>query len=155
MTGKEADDAGIKDDHRRYLRVDDGKRNMSPPADKRIWRRLASVDLGNATESRPSDSVGVAESWKWPDPFKDMNIEKLREIQQRISEGEFRENAQAKGWVGHLVAEVLELDIENNADKSRVKKILKTWIKSGALVKVEKAGEDRKVRPYIEVGKRV
>jgi 5S rRNA maturation endonuclease (ribonuclease M5) len=153
MTDKEASEAGIEDDPRRYLRVDDGKRNMSPPAGKRTWRRLASVGLGDATESQPSDSVGVAETWKWPDAFEDVNVEKLREVQRRVGDGEYRESAHAKDWVGHLVAEVLELDIEIIADKSKVKKILKTWLKNGALVKVEKAGEDRKVRPYVEAGK--
>jgi len=152
MTAEDAKKAGIEDEHRRYLRVDDGKRNMAPPADKTIWRKIESVDLGNETETRPSDNVGVAVIWKWPDPFDDVTVEHLREVQRRVAAGNYRANVQANDWVGKVVAEALDLDIEDTADKTKVKGILKTWLKSGALVKVEKEGEDRKLRPFIEVG---
>jgi hypothetical protein len=152
MSNDEAKSSGIKDERRRYLRVDDGKRNMTPPGDKMIWRKLEGVDLGNATETRPSDNVGVAVAWKWPDPFDGVNIHHLEKVQKQIANGSYRENVQAADWVGKVVAEILNLDLEMPENKTKVKGILKTWLTSGVLIKVEKEGEDRKKRPYIEVG---
>ncbi len=48
------------------------------------------------------------------------------------------------------VAEVLGLDAE--ADRKRIKKMIETWLKSGALVRRQKAGPIRKPVPTIEVG---
>ena len=152
MSIDEAKNSGVEGDRRRYLRVDDGKRNMAPPGDKSIWRKLEGVDLGNATKARPSDNVGVAAEWKWPDPFDGVNMHHLQEVQKRIVGGCYRESAQAKDWVGKVVAEILDLDLEQAENKSKVKGILKTWLTSGVLIKVEKEGEDRKKHPYIEVG---
>ena len=61
MSEEEAKLAGI-DSRRLYFRVD-GVGNMAPPTDAAEWYRLASVDLGNATGERPSDSMGVVARW--------------------------------------------------------------------------------------------
>src|SRR5690606_20408923 len=54
---------GIDDDERRsFVRIDDAKANLAPPSAAK-WFHLASVDLGNATNERPSDHVGVPEPW--------------------------------------------------------------------------------------------
>ena len=63
---------------------------------------------------------------------------------------QWRDSAQAKDWVGHAVAQVAGLSIDK--DKARIKAILKTWKRNGAL-KVEnlpdKNGDER---PFVVVG---
>ena len=55
-------------------------------------------------------------------------------IADRVARDEpARENAQAKDWAGHIVAEVLCLDLAKKADKARVKAMLRKWIETGVL----------------------
>ena len=46
------------DDHRWYMRLDDAKANLSPPAEATRWFKKVSVELPNG---QPGDHVGVAE----------------------------------------------------------------------------------------------
>ncbi|MDA1091440.1 MAG: AAA family ATPase [Proteobacteria bacterium] len=152
MAPELAKELEIVDGNWRYLRVDDGKRNMAPPAESANWRRLESVNLGNQTETRPSDSVGVAVHWKLPDPFDGVTVDDLRRVQQHIDDGNYRANVQADDWVGKAVAEVLDMDIERKSDKSKIKQMLKTWLANKALKVVEKDDGNRKPKKFIEVG---
>ena len=71
MTAEEADRVGIDAvERRRLFRVDDGKQNMTPPAELATWRRLASVDLGNGAFGIAGDNVQVAVAWQMPDAFE-------------------------------------------------------------------------------------
>lgn len=153
MSAEEAERAGV-DNRYLYFRADNGKANMNPRSESATWHRMVSVDLGNGGE-RPSDQVGVVTAWKWPDPFDGISAHDLWAVQQRISEGQWRENPQAAEWVGKAVAEVLELDLEDKAAKQKVKSLLAQWIKSGVLVKVSAPDATRQERTWIEVGKRV
>ena len=152
MSEDEAAKAGVKP-RKTYFRVDNGKANMSPPADQADWYRLESVDLGNARGSRPSDSVGVPVPWKWPDAFEGVTMMDLRKAQAAIAEGgPWRENSQARKWAGHAMAKALGLDATNKAHKAKIAALLKAWIKIGMFVVV--GGEDGKRMPrkFIEVG---
>lgn len=151
MTEEEAERAGVEN-RRLHFRYYDGKANLAPPADSSTWLRLASVDLGNARADRPADSVGVAESWWWPDPFTGVTTADLRAVQQKVSEGRYRESSQAKDWVGRAVAEALRLDVENKADRAKIKGLLKTRIRTGALRIVDDQDERGNKRPFVEVG---
>jgi RecA-family ATPase len=60
MSASEADKLGVDEaDRLKYLRVDNGKRNYTPPQ-AAAWRRFVSVDLPN------TDNVGVVEQWICP-----------------------------------------------------------------------------------------
>lgn len=131
MSEDEAARAGVER-HRAYFRVENGKANLAPPPDKAEWFHLVSVSLGNGGRG-PDDMVGVAVPWQWPNALDGLSVADLRKVQDRIAEGEHAENSQATNWVGHAIAEVLELDISNPADVARVKSLLRTWIGSGAL----------------------
>jgi len=52
----------------RYLRLDDGKHNLSPPAGEAQWRQLESVALPNyaSFEEYNGDRVGVVAAWEAP-----------------------------------------------------------------------------------------
>lgn len=136
--------AGVQDDPATYFAVSRDKANLAPVG-KREWRRMASVHLSNG------DSVGVAEVWEWPDTFDGVTVKDLLSVQRAIEGKHPRYSDQAgDDWVGCIVADVLGMDAA--ADRKRIKRIIETWLKSGALVKVQVRGEDRKERPCLEVG---
>jgi hypothetical protein len=73
-------------------------------------------------------------------------------VQQGLAAGDWRESVQAKDWVGHLVAEVAGLSAET--DKGRIKAILRTWRKNGALAVEHRTVNGRDV-PFAIAGKPV
>lgn len=152
MTKEEAERAGVER-HRAYFRVDNGKANLAPPPEGSDWFRMVSVDLDNGDAFNEGDHVGVVTRWSWPDPFDDVSAGDLLAVQHRVNEGQWRENPQAAEWVGKAVAEVLGLDLEDKAARQKVKGLLATWIKSGALARVTGTDEGRRPRPMIEVGR--
>ncbi len=149
MSADLREQAGVKDDPATIFGIDRDKANLAP-AGARQWVRMASVDLGQG------DHVGVAEPWEWPDTFAGIRREDLlavqNEVERRCKSGRPPRFSDQSGldWVGHIVAEFLTLDAED--DKKRIKKIIADWIKSGALVKAELEDEHRKKRPCVEVG---
>lgn len=137
-------EAGVQEDTATYFAITRDKANLAPVG-KREWRRMASVHLSNG------DSVGVAEVWEWPDTFDGVTAKELLSVQNAIEGKHPRYSDQAgDDWAGRIVADVLGMD--TTSDRKRLKRIIETWLKSGALVKVKVRGEDRKERPCLEVG---
>lgn len=154
MTTNEAGKAGIAEERRRlYFRVDNGKANHAPPAEKSTWYHHVSVQLGNG-ENIPheGDSVGVVTAWEWPDFREDLTPEDVQAVQQAVAAGEWRENSQAKDWVGKAIAEALELDL---AEPSvRAKELQRSLVKEGVLKVVERKSGKRETKRFVEVGKK-
>lgn len=150
MSPAEADELGISDPalRRSLVRIDTGKANRAPP-DAATWIKLESQDLDNGSLTEPSDKVGVASLWEKPDVFHGLTTWHLYMIQQRLEDGEWRANVQAKAWIGHLIAEVCNLDAE--ADKAKLKAIFRTWLKNGAL-ETEKRPVNGKDVPFVIAG---
>ena len=69
-----------------------------------------------------------------------------------IADGSYREYPTAAKWVGHVVAEVLSLDIDDDADKAKVKSIIKTWIANDVLRVEERPDETRQLRSFVVPG---
>ncbi|MHA3915695.1 AAA family ATPase [Halovulum sp. GXIMD14793] len=137
-------DAGVQDDPATYFAITRDKANLAPVG-KREWRRMASVHLSNG------DSVGVAEVWEWPDTFDGVTVKDLLAVQHAIDGKHPRYSEQAgDDWAGCIVADVLGMDVA--ADRKRIKKIIETWLKFGALVKVKVKDATRQERPCLEVG---
>jgi len=116
--------------------VDDGKANLAPPSDKRIYRRMHSVEIANG------EHIGVATEFKLPDLFDGVTAENARNVQKLVNEAEanqtpFRENVQAANYVGHAVAEELNLDWDKGKDKAKIKAIVKQWVKTNVLKTAE------------------
>lgn len=145
MTNDERESAGIPaDDKTTYFAVTRDKANLAP-AGARQWRHMAPVQLANG------DNVGVAEEWTWPDTFDGMTVADLLAVQNAIDGKQPRYSDQAGSeWVGVIVANVLGLDVTK--DKRRIKRMIETWLKSGALIKGTKVGPIRKPVPTVEVG---
>jgi hypothetical protein len=154
MSEREAEELGIADpqERRSLVRIDVGKANRAPP-DSATWIKLEGQSLENGSETEPPDWVGVATVWERPDVFHGLTTWHLYTVQQALAAGDWRESSQAKEWVGHLVAKVAGLSPE--ADKPRIKAIIRAWRKNGALKVEHRPDRNGDERPFIVVGKAV
>lgn len=117
---------------RSVFRVDDGKANLAPPSEKAAWRKMTGVQLANG------EWVGVAIAYALPDAFSGITRNDAARVRQIVAEraaahDEARENHQSKAWVGHIVASVLDIDVQDKQGKARVMRIVKKWIETGVL----------------------
>lgn len=140
-------------ERRRYFSVQDDKHNRAP-AEAADWFRLESVDLGNAEEGQAyGDSVGVVTPWNPPDPFDGISEGDIYRVQVAVADGAYKASVQAKDWVGLAIAQVLDIDVADDAAKARVKSLLRTWLKNGALVEsLEKCPTQRRDKTFVRVG---
>jgi hypothetical protein len=152
MTKDQAEEAEVEN-HRLYFRTYNDKANLAPPAEHSDWYFLKSVSLDNGGDGA-SDLMGVVTAWKWPDPVDDVTFDDLKRVQAKLDGGEWRANVQAQEWAGVAIAQVLGLDLNKKPDKAKVKGLLKTWIKNGALKEVTKPDEKRMPKKFIDVGER-
>lgn len=118
------------------FRIDDGKANLAPPSDKAVYRRMQSVEIANG------EHIGVATEFKLPDLFDGVTADNARNVQKLVNEAEanqtpYKANVQAKQYVGHAVAQELDLDWEKEKDKAKIKAIVKKWIKTNVLKTAE------------------
>lgn len=144
MTKEEAERAGIEPKLIGfYFRMQNDKANLAPP-EGADWLRMNNVDLPNG------DSVGVACPWQWPDPFEGLTTWHLKEVQRRVEQGRYRVDVRSKDWVGHMIGEVLDWDVEKK--RGRIKDILKQWLATGMLKEAEGLDDKRMSKMFVEVG---
>jgi hypothetical protein len=146
MTKEEAEKLGIGETEARFFfRVDNDKANLAPPGST-SWYRMNNVDLDNG------DAVGVACAWRARDLFEGITTAHLMQVQKLVAEGEWRDHAAAKQWVGHAVAQALVLDADDARDKKRIGAMIKEWVKNGVLEVVEGEDAARIKRKFVVVG---
>jgi hypothetical protein len=140
MTAGQAKTAKVAD-HREFFRADNGKANYAP-AFAATWFKIVPVDLPNG------DNVGALEPWKHPGAFAAVRPEHIEKVQAMIrSNDNYRADDQSPDWVGRLIAEVVELDADD--DKATIKKIIKTWVDNKVLYRVERKDERRRPKVFI------
>lgn len=147
MKREEAEEAGLKT-HVHHFRVDDGKMNLAPRSEKATWFSRTGVILANG------DNVGVVEQWDWPDAFDGVSMDAARRVQMaiRASGEEHLANPKASNWVGVLVAELLEIDLDDTGEKKRVSTMVSTWIRNGVLRKETRMTGARKRQHVVVAG---
>ena len=121
---------------RGIFRVDDGKANLAPPADKAVYRRMIGVQIDN------EEWIGVAVPFEMPDAFAGITAKLARKCQDIVGGAEDREeplraSSQAKNWCGHSFAAVLGIDTDEKAGKARMTTVVNTWLREGVLKKQE------------------
>jgi hypothetical protein len=151
MTSEEAKAAGI-DNRYGYVRIDDAKPNHAPRSEHAQWVQFQGVHLRNDQFKLFGDNVAAMVKWKWPDAMAGVTSNGLQAVWEAVEAGRWRHNVQADDWVGKPIAGALRLDLDTTADKVKVKSLIRGWLKSGELVKVEGMDEQRKARTFIEVG---
>lgn len=133
------------------FRVDDGKANLAPPANKSVWRKMIGVQIANG------EWIGVAVEFKMPGVFEGITNKNAHDVQRMISEAadkfSMKHSVQAKDWAGHAIGNVLNIDTTDKKGKARVGHILKTWI-SRDVLRIEREVDPQKGRevPVVVVG---
>ena len=120
---------------RRFVRIDNVKANMAPPASGAEWVELKSVRLGNQTDEYPEgDEVQVAVKWKPPCVWENVSEDEIRAIFCRLEAGlekgdRYSKRAQDKDrWAGRVIFEVIP-----DKTEAQAKEMLKTWIQNRRL----------------------
>lgn len=133
MTEEEAARAGIEN-HRFYFRIGDIESNLAPPSsDVNRWYEKVSVPTPNGWH------FGAVRPWEWPDAMVGVSPGDALEVQRIIRRRQLdgtpcRESVQSPDWAGHVVADVLGIDVTEKAGKARVQTMLKAWIKTDVLM---------------------
>jgi hypothetical protein len=162
MTEAEAPAAQVREkDRKRYFRVDDdGKANMTAPAEAATWFRLVSVPLYNNNPADPNaygDEIGVATSWQLPGVFAGTPPDALARVQAKIDGADWGKDPRSGDWAGKAIAAALDLDLSDEVQKERCKGMLEAWIASKALKVLQKPSPTTRGRDRdsVVVGNRV
>ena len=136
--------------------MENGKANLAPPPEGKEWYRIVGVPLGNGDGGLldNGDSVGVVTKWEWPDPLDGVTGGDFEAAAQAIRAGKWRENLQSKDWVGIPVARSMGLSLTNNADRAKIKGLIKIWTSAGNLVVVEELDDKSMPRKFVQVAMR-
>ena len=153
ISADEASRVGIDEaEARSIFRVDDGKSNLAPPADKALYRKMIGVKIDNG------EWIGVCVSFQLPDIFDGVTGKDARKAQKIVadahSNGEpLRESSQSSQWVGVPIADMLGIDITDKNGKAKVSLIVKTWLRTNVLA-TERVFDAKKGRelPVVVVG---
>lgn len=152
MSDKEAQALGVPTDERwAYVRLDNGKANLGPPARKATWMRLMGVRLPNG------DDVQAAAVWTPPDPVDDLTPEVVQQILALVARGNegrgWRASSLATDWAGFAIMECLGLDSSRASDKAQAGEVLDHLLSERALMRVKKYSPAKgRSSPFIEVG---
>ncbi|MEM6410232.1 MAG: AAA family ATPase [Pseudomonadota bacterium] len=153
MTKEEGERASLDlGEYRQYFRLNQDKANLAPAEHEHHWMRLVSVFPQNK-EDDALVSVGVVERWDFPSAFEGVTVNHLYQFQKAI-DGEFPgADVRASDWAGHDLARVCGLSPDDPADKSKLKRMIAGYEKSGA---IKRTPQQRKngggKRPVFEVG---
>ncbi|EHL99353.1 hypothetical protein HMPREF9946_03115 [Acetobacteraceae bacterium AT-5844] len=149
MAPEEAAEFGIPEkDRRLHIRVDDGKANLSPPADKARWMRLVSINLGNGTPEYPKgDNVQAIEQWEPPSVWKSLSNEDCNAALDAIQDGptpgsKYTSSRAGRGaqtrWAGRVLMNMFDL---NDAQAT---KVIATWLRTGLIEEVDYFDQDQR-----------
>ena len=149
MSPDEALKAGL-DTHINHFRIESGgKNNLSKPLEKAMWFEKEAIQLDNG------DWVAVIKQWEFPDAFSGITKTDTRKVQLAVDDTEtpYKFHHASSNWVGKLVAEVLGLNTNDKADKSRINTIIKTWVSTDVLtVDEEHDGRNGRVVKVVRAG---
>jgi hypothetical protein len=155
MTEDEADKLNLpKKDRHQFIRVDDGKVNLSPRLDEARWYQLSQVDLKNATEQYPhGDKVAALVPWEPPKLFSTTTPDQINEVLDIIDRGPesgVLYGGTSRGgsarWAGNPIKQVCDV-----SDK-QAQAMLDAWVASGLLYLHEfKHPATRKLVPGLKV----
>lgn len=141
-------------DRRKYLSVFDDKNNRAPTTIVADWYEFVGIGLGNGDDTGPEDNIGALKRWIPPETFAGVTARHLLAIQEAIDREpeKARKYSSSGGWVGLLVAPILDLDPDDPGEKQAIKKMVQTWVNTGALRFVTRGDTNSNKREYLEVG---
>jgi hypothetical protein len=155
MSTEDAEAMGISAAERwRYIRLDDGKANMAPKAEKADWLCMHPVQLHNGTPEYPNgDTVTALAAWSAPSVFKGLSSQQCNAFLDRIAAGYapgvlFRPTQRGGAsprWAGNVL-------IGDDITEEQAKRIIKAWLASGLLYETTyRDADEGKERPGVLV----
>jgi hypothetical protein len=151
MTRDEATKLGIaEDDHRRHVRIANGKANMGPLGAAE-WIKIEVEKLPNG------DEVACAARWSPPNPFDGVTTTDMKLARQLAQTGAYRADNRSPEWFGYALAHHLHIAVSYRADNNpkdlaRLNAIIKTWCKNGVLKIETHPDANRHKRKFIVAG---
>lgn len=135
MSPDEAEQLGVpKADKWRYVRVDDGKSNMAPPAREAWWGQLDMRQIGNPTEDYPNgDSVAAMSRWSPPSLHVSLTVEECNAALDRIGAGvggrlyAASNRGKSARWAGSVLVEMFGMT------EAQAKALIDEWLRNGVL----------------------
>jgi hypothetical protein len=136
MTKEEAESAGIDSSQRGfYFRSDNGKANLTPPAENSDWFKLVSVDLqNNIVPGIPGDEIGVVTAWEYPTAeYSSVSMADIKRAQDVITAGGpwRRDQRTNERWVGVPIAQAFNINITapvKKRNKQTIEKRIQLWL---------------------------
>lgn len=135
ITKQDAAKLGIDEETAKSVfRVENGKANLSPPAENSVWRRMKGEHLANG------EWVGVAHAYQIPtiEPLSEHDQLKVQRAIELAPEPA-KSSEKAKDWAGYIAANALGVDIGHGtkADRSHDQEIERVRIRDlfGLMVK--------------------
>ena len=156
MTKEECENARIDEkDRRYYFRMDLGRTNLSPPAERADWFKLVSVDLENNPDlpGPGGDEIGVVTAWEYPSADEvGVSVADIKRVQDAIATGAWRRDQRAnkQRWVGIPIAHTFKRDIAIKQDRQWVERHIQLWILSGLLAVEKRPDPNVKNREPVE-----
>lgn len=147
MTKEEAEKSGV-DEHFRFFRLMDGKKNMGPRSANPAWRELVPMNLKNGD---PPDHVAAVTAWKPSEAADALSTDELAAIVDAVRGGSWRANPQSSDWVGNPIAKAMGLDMNETSARATVKAAIARWLKQGVLCTYEAHDNRRKTKTFIGV----
>lgn len=145
MSQDEAERIGIpREDSHRYVRIDDGKRNLAAAAKAR-WVYLESVKLAQG------DNVQVPMAWTYVDCS--IGPDDIAALRKLVSEHDYRWDSRAAGSIHHALAGATMRDLTNKQERNEVAKILKHAKENNIIEIVQKLDAHREMRFFVQLKK--
>jgi hypothetical protein len=136
------------DERRRYFRLTDDKANYTAMSSASTWLQHTSVTLPDN-----GDVVGVVVPWSECGVLDAVTPAQAKQIFDLARGNDYRVDPRADNWIGNIVADVLGLDVESEADRKSIKIILDAWYTNQMLRKVERRDRRRHLILVAEPGK--
>ncbi|MET4117141.1 hypothetical protein ABIB90_003662 [Bradyrhizobium sp. JR4.1] len=161
MSPEQAKEAGVPpQDTSSHFYVISGKANMTKQDNRRTWRKLESVGLGNSDGlQKPQDHVGVVTPWNWPSRAEtaekavgDVAPNQMENILVRLKNQTSLVARNSSSWAGFHVMDALGLNRESKGDRDHAAKILGGLIANGALVVREEEDHRRHPKNVVRPG---
>jgi len=137
----------------RLLCWGDAQQGQVHGAERPTWHRLESPNGFTSRIELPNgDHVAVVEPWQFPLPLDGITTQHMHAVREKARTGEWRKDSKSDEWIGHVVAEILGLDTENEDDLNKIKAILKTWFGNKVLDTATRKDDHRKQRQFVIPG---
>jgi len=153
---------GVDNDKAKGIfRVDDGKANLSPPADKATYRQMIGVKIENG------ERIGVCVPFELPDEWKGVTEKVVNEMLRLIELGPKTDDGSQEYYsirpqdkdrfVGRVITTFAFDDPTHMKNEGQAKRIIKKWHERGLIEEFEYRSESQRkerkgVRPTGRVG---